>query len=420
MVRLQRQQKARNADGEHRNQRHLRGLERIGDERDRREDGKQQRKQVLDQKQACRALNVIDHAPPFEHHVRHAGKIGVEQHDLRRLRGSLAAGCHRDRAVGVLHCQNVVDAVARHGNGMPRCLHGAHELLLLRGRDTTEDRVAFRRAGDLLVRDKARGVYKFFRVFNACLPGNFRDGAGIIARDDLDRDILVFKIGEGLLCVFADAPGQNRIAQRLRRILPARLCQQQHAHALVQIRLELGRHGSVGRLQHKLRRAEQIGARFKGDAGILLAGRERLDIKRDCRLLRMREPVRLRKRAQRLHGFVRVLRGEAVVGQKVRERFVCKLVSFCALYGVDLPHAHAGLGDGAGFVDTQHVDPRKRFDALHVMEQHLATRKAHGTQNQRNGREHVEPLGDHADDGGDGGDDAFLQRFPGIEIALRK
>ena len=87
---------------------------------------------------------------------------------------------------------------------------------------------------------------------------------------------------------------------------------------------------------------------------------------------------------------------------------------------MDLLHAHAGLGDGAGFVDAQHVDPRKRFDALHVMEQHLATRKAHGTQNQRNGREHVEPLGDHADDGGDGGDDAFLQRFPGIEIALRK
>ena len=54
------------------------------------------------------------------------------------------------------------------------------------------------------------------------------------------------------------------------------------------------------------------------------------------------------------------------------------------------------------------------------MQQHLPAGKAHGPQHERNRRQHVKPLGDHADDGGNRGDDAFLQRLAGIEIALGK
>ena len=80
-------------------------------------------------------------------------------------------------------------------------------------------------------------------------------------------------------------------------------------------------------------------------------------------------------------------------------------------------HGHAGLGDGAGFVDAQNVHAGKRFN---VVQQNLSPGKAHRAEYQRDGREHIQPLRDHAEDGRDGGDDALLKRLAGIEIALRE
>ena len=134
----------------------------------------------------------------------------------------------------------------------------------------------------------------------------------------------------------------------------------------------------------------------------------------------MLQPPLFGKRAQGLHRLVRILRGQAVVSQQILQGFIIKLVVFRAFERVCLLHVHTGLGDRAGLVDAQNVHARERLNALHIMQQHLPAGKAHGPQHERNRRQHVKPLGDHADDGGNRGDDAFLQRLAGIEIALGK
>ena len=134
----------------------------------------------------------------------------------------------------------------------------------------------------------------------------------------------------------------------------------------------------------------------------------------------MLQPPLFGKRAQGLHRLVRVLRGQAVVSQQILQGFIIKLVVFRAFKRVCLLHVHTGLGDRAGLVDAQNVHARERLNALHIMQQHLPAGKAHGPQHKCDRRQHVKPLGDHADDGGNRGDDAFLQRLAGIEIALGK
>ena len=58
--------------------------------------------------------------------------------------------------------------------------------------------------------------------------------------------------------------------------------------------------------------------------------------------------------------------------------------------------AHLRLRDRAGLIDAQHIDPRQRLDAVHVVQQHLFPRQPDGAEHQRDGREHIESLGDHA------------------------
>ena len=66
------------------------------------------------QKQRCRALQIVDGAPAFLHHLRHGSKVGVEQNEVRDRTRRVAAGSHRNAAIGLFQRQNVVHTVARH------------------------------------------------------------------------------------------------------------------------------------------------------------------------------------------------------------------------------------------------------------------------------------------------------------------
>ena len=101
VVRLQRQKERRRADGGKRDERQLQRLERVGQRQGQRDDAEQKREDVLDQKQRCRTLDVVDDPPPLGHNAGQRGKVRIQQHKLRDLAGRLCARRHRDAAVGI-------------------------------------------------------------------------------------------------------------------------------------------------------------------------------------------------------------------------------------------------------------------------------------------------------------------------------
>ena len=73
-----------------------------------------------------------------------------------------------------------------------------------------------------------------------------------------------------------------------------------------------------------------------------------------------------------------------------------------------LPYLHVGLGDGARLVYAQNVHPGQGLDAVHILGQHLALGQANHAHRQGHAGQQVEPLGDHADEGGHHGHHRLL------------
>ena len=167
-----------------------------------------------------------------------SGELRIEQHDMRRLARHAGAGGHSDGAVRFAQGQHVVDAVARHGDGMPRPLHGRDKLFLLIRRDAAEDGHFLRRLYKLRIRFERARVDELFRVGDARAAGDLGDGQGIVAGDDLGAHALLGEIREGLRRFGPDLVGQQDERERhhLRRErlvvqLPVVQGQQQHAAA---------------------------------------------------------------------------------------------------------------------------------------------------------------------------------------------
>ncbi len=68
--------------------------------------------------------------------------------------------------------------------------------------------------------------------------------------------------------------------------------------------------------------------------------------------------------------------------------------------GDDLLHRHLGLGDGACLVHTQHVHMGQRLHGGQLVDQGLLLGQPHDGHRQGHAGEQVQPLGDHADEGG--------------------
>ena len=71
---------------------------------------------------AIGVFNVIDHPPAFHHHRWHRGEVRFQKDQLGDLCGSIASGCHSNRAIRILQCKNIVDAVSCHTDRMPSTL----------------------------------------------------------------------------------------------------------------------------------------------------------------------------------------------------------------------------------------------------------------------------------------------------------
>ena len=80
--------------------------------------------------------------------------------------------------------------------------------------------------------------------------------------------------------------------------------------------------------------------------------------------------------------------------------------------GTQAAIGHFRLGDGARFVHAQHVHPGQGFGALQVLDQGIFGGQTENAGGQGQADHQVKALGDHADDCGGGGLNAFLHRQP--------
>ena len=104
---------------------------------------------------------------------------------LRRV----ASRSHGDRTVRFLHGEDIVHAVARHGNGMPRRFERLNEQRFLFGRNSAEN-IVFR--SDVYHFAVAHAVKGDVAVgaFHARAAGDLGNGHRVIARNDFDRNVV--------------------------------------------------------------------------------------------------------------------------------------------------------------------------------------------------------------------------------------
>ena len=239
LVRLHGKDERRDADGQRVDQTQLRGRIRIGERKEQRDEGKHERENILDEIQRRAALNIVDDAPALGHDGRQRGKLRIKQHDMRCLTRDARAGGHGDGAVCLAQRQHVVHAVAGHGDGVARPLHGCDELLFLIRRDASEDGHVLRRPCKLRVCLERPRIDEFLRIRDPGTPRDLRNSQGIVAGNDLRAHALLRKIGERLRRFGPDLVAQQdqrqrhhfRV-QRFVRQLPVVKRQQQHAAAL--------------------------------------------------------------------------------------------------------------------------------------------------------------------------------------------
>ena len=316
---------------------------------------------------------------------------------MRHLTRHVAAGGHGDRAVGLLEREHVVDAVARHGHGVPLGLERLHEAALLRRGHAAEDRVSARRVADgFLARERA-GIYELVSVFDAGALGHLGHGARIVAGDDLHGYALRGKVTERLRRLGADLVGEqyerDRQAlggERFIGELPVVERKEQHAAALRAVVIDLFPIGVKIAAEDDLRRAEKVGLiLMERNAAVFLRARERERGDRALIHLAGEEfahgghgvVIAAHRRAVVRHDHVDILGDEPVRAERD-----------------DIVHDHFVFRHRAGLVHAEGVHPGQRFNAVHVAGQHLAAGQPHHAHGQRNARQQVQSLRDHTDE----------------------
>ena len=299
-------------------------------------------------------------------------------------------------AVGLFEGEDVVDAVARHGDGIALFFDGAHEDRLLFGGDAAEDGVLARDVFHFQFGEAVEGDV-LVGVAHAHAPCDFGHGDGVIARDDLDVHVVFAEPFDGVEGIGADVIGEGddrggaeEAGEFSSRDGGRRVGEQKHAQACGRILfddlVDLGGHGA----QDEFGRAHGEGACFaEGHGGELpLAGkgdgRARLEsggvseavVEGDGRLI-----VVVEGGEHAAHDFL-----EGVVDEVVEDH--------------DVVDGHASVGDGAGLIEAEHVDAGEHFQGIEVLDERLLFGEAHDADRHGEGGEQEKAGGDHADDDG--------------------
>lgn len=241
------------------------------------------------------------------------------------------------------------------------------------------------------------------------LGGDRADRHRVVAGDDLGADVLVGEVAQGVGRVRPQPLLQDDQGGGLRPLghlgvveVAFHPGEQQHPQALLVQPPGLGE-GRVVVGQQDVRRAEQPGARLPvglGERGAaVLACRGEGQRLNAAPLLAVRVGV-----DDRLQGGVR---------PRVRLAEGAEDLSYVRLVGVlerpQLGDVHAALGEGAGLVEADRVDPGQALDRGQLLDQALLAAQPDDADGEGDGGEQDQSLGDHGDDAADRAGDGVVE-----------
>ncbi len=420
MVGLESEHERRNADDDRGDERHLDGHEgvRRDEDADERQHGGEDR---LDEEERGASLQVVDGAAALGHDLGHVGEVVVGEHDL----GNVARGCrargHGDGAVGLAQREDVVHAVARHGNGAAPAMQRVHELALLLRGHAAEDAGLVHRGVELLGGIEGRGVHVAVGVRDARELGDGAHRTGVVARNDAQLNALLDEVAHGLgsgvaeLVADTDAGEQAHLADQLlaRPEAPA-LADHEAALDVVE-----GLAERLRRLQRAVAEDELAGAHHKRAsvpghaAGVLARGAEGHD-PREARLRRDAEQCRMGR--ERLRGLVRI----GPVGRRDGGEGPDGVLLADARRGSDVRDLHLAGGDGARLIEAEGVHAGEGLDAVGLLDENTLGSEAGGRDGEDRGSEQHEALRNHAEDGRRRGEHRLAHRRPLHEHRARE
>ena len=185
LVRLQCEQERGNSDGDGVDQCELDRFKRVGGGQEQEADRNHAGEYGFDQKERGGALQIVDRAPSLPHNVRHAGKIGIEQHQVGNGAGRFAACCHRDAAIAFPQGHHIVGAVSCHGDSMSAILQCLDQDAFLIRSDAAKHGVVLRRLPQLL-RGQGGSVKKAIRAWQARFPGDAGRRRRVVTGNDFE------------------------------------------------------------------------------------------------------------------------------------------------------------------------------------------------------------------------------------------
>ena len=284
-----------------------------------------------------------------------------------------------DGTVRFLHGQDVVDAVARHGNGISFRLDRLDEDGLLFGRHSPENRI-FVGDGDhfLFVEPFQRDI--FFCVGNAHALGNFGNSDGVIARDHLYGDVVFLEPADGLCGVVADVVRNGNDGKRFKRggefisrDLPRRVRNEKDSQTrrgvLIDDLIDLFGYGG----EYKFGGADGDRSDLrKGYGGKFALGREGKNGR--CRKRGVVSEIVIKGDGSLVVVLQRVQAGTHDLVDGIIRRIGEKhaVLNF-----------HAAVRDGSRLVEAEHVDARQPFQRIEVLYEGVVRHQADDAEGKR-------------------------------------
>ena len=172
---------------------HLNWLKRIAIAPENSDQTQQHRENSFDQEHGGCGTDVVHHTASLVHNFRHSGKIGIHEHYICNVLGSVTSLCHNYAAVCLFQCQNIVHTVTGHGNCMLLFLKGKHHLFLLLRSYTAEYGTLCNGTLHILRCGDGSGINVFICILQSCFFCNGRNSHRIITGDHLEVNLLAVK-----------------------------------------------------------------------------------------------------------------------------------------------------------------------------------------------------------------------------------
>lgn len=419
VVLLKGQGEGGDADPDHLHDQDVVGLEGVADavssveEGQEDDDGEADGEDGLHQIEGGGALDVVDDSPSFLDDGRHRGEVGIQKDEVGGIPGGRGAVGHGDGAVGVLHRQDVVDAIPGHADGVLPILQLLDDGCLLLGRDSSEDRVLVDDFGDFPQGEAFQGD-ALLGVWDVALLGDLGCGQWIVSGDDLDLYSVFREPSDGVGSLGTDVvlqgeDGHGEHPSLDVSVFDVALALAEHDDP-VSAALLLGDVADDGPVPvlavDKLRRSQAIASSVIEADDRELPGRgEGNGVLHPVVVL---QGIALGEGDRGLVGLLEGVEIGAHQGRKV-------------LLGIDdqdLVDPHRPVGQGPGLVQAQDVDPGEHLDAVEVLDQGLLLPEVDDTGGQGDGGQKIHSRGNHADHASGGVLHGLGGDVPGLGEAL--